>query len=134
MRKLLAIVLIILVLKANAGGTSEEVKLLSLVEISEGKYELKYIVNSSSDTITLQLEYNTIQYLFTGMLSKAKFSDGIMLLKQQVKAQERSRLGFFGGGPCAVDKSLNLYRSDALSILSEEVDGDTVVYIFCEYQ
>ncbi|MEQ3636557.1 MAG: hypothetical protein ABNH30_09200 [Thalassolituus sp.] len=128
--------LVLLSLQASAGGISEEVKLLSLTETTEDEYTLKYVSTKSDKTFTIHLSYSKLGYMFKAkFLTQEKFHSAISLLKEQLKQKNSVRFGWFGGGPCVIDESKNIYRSDALEIYNEghPNKGPQVVYAFCEY-
>ena len=119
-----------------AGGDSVEVLFESITEIKPSVYELKYQEIQSKKQVILKLEYNSIQYHLLPILNKEKFEKAIELLKTQVATRQPERFGSFGGGPCKVFGSSRNYRSDALDIHVEVVNGieKHVVYAFCEHE
>ena len=133
----LAAILIIFAVQAFAGGTSEEVTLLSLSETKEDEYTIKYRSVESNKVFTIYLSYRKLGYMFKArFLTQDKYADAIKLLEEQLKHNKNVRFGWFGGGPCVVDKINNVYRSDALDIYTEDYPnrGSQVVYAFCEYK
>lgn len=136
MKIVLLTLLVLFSLQASAGGTSEEVRLLSLTETTDDEYTLKYISSKSGKTFTIHISYSKLGYMFKAkFLTEEKYHSAISLLKEQLNQKSTVRFGWFGGGPCAIDKNKNIYRSDALEIYNEGYpeNGPQVVYAFCEY-
>jgi hypothetical protein len=137
MKIALATFLIVYSIYAYAGGSSEPVQLLSLTETQDHKYTLKYKSTNSEKIYTIYLSYNKLGYLLQSkFLSQEKYDASIALLKKQLKNKIPVRFGWFGGGPCVVNKNQLIYRSDALDIYIEKANSEKmkVVYAFCEYR
>ena len=138
-KPLVLIFLLAIWIPAFAGGTSEEVNLTSLVDEGNDKYTLKYKSFESGKNYTIYLSYNRWEYLRlfkASYLTKDKYDASITLLKKQLSLKKHVRFGWFGGGPCLVDKENNIYRSDALDIIYEDYPNEEpkVVYSYCEYR
>ena len=130
------ILLVVLTFSVAAGGTSEEVELISLSEIQDDEYKLKYKSIQTGDVYTIFLSHSKIEYLFKArFLTQKTYEAGISLLKYQLNEKKPVRFGWFGGGPCPVEREKNIYRSDSLNINNEGYPdkGLLVVYAFCEY-
>ncbi len=137
MRKLVAVILLIISTASYAGGTSYEIMLLSLVETKADEYILKYKVLNTEDIYEIHLSYSPMEYLLKArFLTEEKYTESIKLLKEQFLEKKPVRFGWFGGGPCALNKEKSVYRSDALDIYNEgnSDKGPFVVYAFCEYK
>ena len=139
MKPLVLIFFFAICTSAFAGGISEEVNFIFLVDEGNGKYTLKYKNSESGKNYTIYLAYSRWEYLNlfkSSYLTKEKYDASITLLKKQLALNQPVRFGWFGGGPCLVDKENNIYRSDALSIHNEGYPNEElkVVYAFCEYR
>ena len=132
--KLVVFVILTLLSKSLfAGGNSEKVNLISLTQTESKDYVLMYESVKTAKIYTINLSYSRFTYLFNSrFLTSDKFDNSISLLKSQLKQGKTIRFGWFGGGPCLVNKGQNIYRSDALDVLKEK--GKSVVYAFCEYR
>ncbi len=136
MKILFTVFLVLFSLQVSAGGTSEEIDLVSLIETKKNEYTLKYKSMESRKLYTVNLSYSTLGYFLKArFLTQEKYDASISLLKQQIAQGKLVRFGWFGGGPCIIDKTTNTYRSDALEIYNEGYPnkGPLVVYAFCEY-
>lgn len=135
MNKILLSIIFLISSSAFAGGDSVEVSFISLNEIDKDEYELKYKEINSEKIITVKLEYDRLQYLMFKPLNFEKYQNAIMFLKKQIQSGKPARFGAMGGGPCIVDKTQGLFRSDALDIYTEYPNSEKrkVVYAFCEY-
>jgi hypothetical protein len=136
MKYIILILSFLLSLSAVAGGNSQLVQFKSLTETGLNEYTLTYQKSKSKETVTLHLEYNSLQYAKLDFLSLKQYKKSIDLLKKQIDKKAPARFGSFGSGPCVIDKKNNIYRSDALDIYDEKNGNDKllVVYAFCEYQ
>jgi len=137
MKKIIAAILLIVSTATNAGGDSIAVKLISLIETGADEYQLEYQEADSTEIIKVDLEYNSLNYINLRILNFEKYKKSIKLLKEQLKINKQTRMGFFGGAPCLVDKKAKHYRSDALDVYDEFHSKDKerlVVYMFCEYK
>ncbi len=136
MKILIIVTLLVLNLSAFAGGTSEDVRLISLTKKKQHEHTLVYKSVASGEIYTIELSYSGLSYFFKArFLTQERYDVSISLLTQQLVQDKIVRLGWFGGGPCPIDEDKNIYRSDALEIYNE---GDSkkepnVVYAFCEY-
>ena len=131
------LLLILISSQAIAGGVSEEVNILSLKESAPENYTLEYSSLKSGERYIVYLSYNDAHYSQNAkFLTQEKFEEGIRLLKSQVISKESVRFGWFGAGPCLVDKARNIFRSDALDLYVEPYSSSKlkVAYAFCEYR
>jgi hypothetical protein len=130
MKIFLVILLCFFALPSFAGGSSEAVILNSLTEKEDDEFVLKYKVVSSEEIYTIHLAYDSFHYLLNArFLTKDKFRASILVLKEQLESKKVVQFGFFGGGPCLIDKDKHIYRSDAL----DTYNNGKIVYAFCEY-
>jgi hypothetical protein len=131
------LLLILISSRAIAGGASEEVNILSLKESRPGKYTLEYNSLKNGKRYIIYLSYNDAHYSRNAeFLTQEKFDEGIRLLKSQVISKETVRFGWFGAGPCLLNKDRNIFKSDALDLYVEPHSSSKskVVYAFCEYR
>ncbi len=136
MKILITVTLLFLNLSAFSGGTSEEVRLISLTEIKQHEHTLMYKSVASGEIYTIGLSYSRLNYFFKArFLTQEKYDVSISLLTQQLIQGKIVRFGWFGGGPCPIDEDKNIYRSDALEVYNESYSDkeSNVVYAFCEY-
>ena len=129
--------LILISSQAIAGGASEEVNILSLKESGSGKYTLEYNSLERDEKYIIYLSYNNVHYSRNAkFLTQEKFEEGIRLLKSQMISNEPVRFGWFGAGPCLLDKAQNVFKSDALDLYVEPFSSSEskVVYAFCGYR
>ncbi len=135
MKTVFAAFLLLLSSQVFAGGASVEVELLSLTETREDKYILKYRNIESDEIYKIYLSYDKGRYIVNPKLTHDKYTAAISLLKKQLKQKIPVRFGWFARGPCLINKSKNIYRSDALKIYEENYpDKAQVVYAFCQYR
>jgi hypothetical protein len=137
MRLFLVLILSFVNLSSNAGGTSKAVEFLSLLVNSDKSYTLVYQELDSQKTFTIHLSYGSKHYSNNAkFLTKDKFESSIIHLKEQIENNPVSRFGWFGSGPCLIDKAKNEYKSDALDLYIEggKTVGEKVVYSFCKYK
>jgi hypothetical protein len=131
------LLLILVSSRAIAGGASEEVNILSLKESAPDNYTLEYSSLKSGERYIISLSYDEAHYSqYAKFLTQEKFEEGIRLLKSQMISQKSVRFGWFGAGPCLVNKARNIFKSDALDLYVEPYSTSKlkVVYAFCEYR
>ena len=136
MRQIAGLLFLLLSYSVFAGGDSKEVQLRALEAIGNGHYVLRYTELDTGNRIEIQLAFGTVEYLLTDSITREKFEDSIALLENQLRNDSPVRFGSIAGGPCIVDESKNIFRSDALMVLDEDIGNRSkkVVYALCEYK
>ena len=121
----------------NKKKNSEAVEFMSLTVKNDGNYILVYKELDSQKIFTIHISYDSKHYSKNArFLTKDKFELAINYLENQIEVNPISRFGWFGSGPCLIDKTRNEYRSDALDLYIEggKTVGEKVVYSFCKYK